>query len=112
MEAARHVTQGILTSHKSGELAQRRGLIQQLEKDLDRLTAEKEAIEEQRYVCMYVCMSSVLYVCMYECMWRYVGRDAMEAELRQFEDQVRDIEDQIRLGLHIVSIADGEVRVD
>ena len=34
----------------------------------------------------------------------------MEAELRQFEDQVRDIEDQIRLGPHIVSIAKGEVR--
>ena len=25
-------------------------------------------------------------------------RDAMEAELHQFEDQVREIEDQIRLG--------------
>ena len=62
---------------------------------------------------MYVCMSCiVIYVCMYECMWRYVGRDAMEAELRQFEDQVRDIEDQIRLGPHIVSTANDEVRFD
>eukprot|EP01036_Dinobryon_divergens_P033376 gene33376-43151_t len=61
VEAARHVTQGILTSHKSGELAQR--------------------------------------------------RDAMEAELRQFEDQVRDIEDQIREHNRESSMTNGRVNV-
>ena len=85
VESARQVTHKTLTAHRTGELVSIRNRIQHMEKDLDRLTMEKDSLEEQR--------------------------ELVDSDIAQMEQQVRSMEEQIRLHNQESSMVNGRVNV-
>jgi len=85
VETARISTHTILTNHRTHELVQSRSKIQVLEKDLERLTMEKDALEEQK--------------------------ELIEGDIQQMESQVREIEEQIRIHNQVSSMSNGRINV-
>jgi len=85
VEVMRKRTHKILTNYRTDELLEKRTQIRVLEKDFERLTIEKDALEEQR--------------------------DVMEEEIEDLEGQVRDMEDQIREHNRTSSMQNGRINV-
>merc|ERR1711988_383 len=75
----------ILTQFRTEELMEKRTLIRVLEKDFERLTMEKDSLEEQR--------------------------DLMEEEIEDLESQVRGLEDEIREHNRTSSMQNGRINV-
>lgn len=75
----------ILTQFRTEELLEKRTLIRVLEKDFERLTMEKDSLEEQR--------------------------DLMEEEIEDLESQVRGLEDEIREHNRTSSMQNGRINV-
>ena len=74
-----------LTQFRTEELMEKRTLIRVLEKDFERLTMEKDSLEEQR--------------------------DLMEEEIEDLEGQVRSLEDEIREHNRTSSMQNGRINV-
>jgi hypothetical protein len=85
VEVSRKKSHAVLTTHKIQGLAMYRTKIKMIEKDLERLTMEKDQYEETR--------------------------DVIEDEVAQMESQVRDLEDQIREHNRSSSMQNGRVNV-
>jgi len=85
VETSRKKAHAVLLNYKSDELIEKRTLIRVLEKDLERLTMEKDSLEEQR--------------------------DLMEEEIEALEGQVRELEEQIRDHSRTSSMQNGRVNV-
>mmetsp|Transcript_3817 Transcript_3817/g.8615 ORF Transcript_3817/g.8615 Transcript_3817/m.8615 type:complete len:1340 (-) Transcript_3817:18-4037(-) len=84
-DAARLDTHTVLTSHRTGELVQNRNKIQVMEQSLERLTMEKDSLEEQK--------------------------ELLEGDVSQMESQVRQLEDQIRVHNQESSMSNGRINV-
>jgi hypothetical protein len=85
IEEVRADTQRILVGHRSEELLEKRTQIKVLERDLERLTMERDSMEEQR--------------------------DLAEEEIESLEGQVRELEDQIRDHNRTSSMQNGRINV-
>ena len=85
MEDQRKSTHKVLTSYRTAELLEKRTLIRVLEKEFERLTMEKDAMEEQR--------------------------DLMEEEIEDLEGQVRGMEEEIREHSRTSSMQNGRINV-
>ena len=85
LESMRQRTHKILTNYRTDELLEKRTQIRVLEKDFERLTMEKDALEEQR--------------------------DVMEEEIEDLEGQVREMEEQIREHNRTSSMQNGRINV-
>ena len=84
-DTARITTQSILTSHRTTELISNRNKIQVMERDLERLTMEKDSLEEQK--------------------------ELIEGDIQQMEAQVRELEDLIRSHNQESSMSNGRINV-
>jgi len=85
IEEVRADTQRILVGYRSEELLEKRTQIKVLERDLERLTMERDSLEEQR--------------------------DLAEEEIESLEGQVRELEDQIRDHNRTSSMQNGRINV-
>jgi hypothetical protein len=84
-DTARISAHSILTSHRTAELVANRNKIQVMEQDLERLTMEKDSLEEQK--------------------------ELMESDIHQMEAQVRELEDLIRTHNQESSMVNGRINV-
>lgn len=84
-DAARIATHSILTSHRTAELVANRNKIQVMEQDLERLTMEKDSLEEQK--------------------------ELLESDIHQMEAQVRELEELIRVHNQESSMVNGRINV-
>lgn len=84
-DVARINTHAILTSHRTTELISSRNKIQVMEQDLERLTLEKDSLEEQK--------------------------ELLESDIVQMETQVRELEDMIRAHNQESSMSNGRINV-
>lgn len=84
-DAARINTHSILTGHRTSELIANRNKIAVMEQDLERLTMEKDSLEEQK--------------------------ELFESDIRQMEGQVRELEDLIRSHNQESSMVNGRINV-
>lgn len=84
-DAARIGTHSILTGHRTAELIANRNKIAVMEQDLERLTMEKDSLEEQK--------------------------ELFEGDIHQMEAQVRELEDLIRGHNQESSMSNGRINV-
>lgn len=85
VERNRVTTQTTIANYKTAELAAKRNKIQLLEKDLERVTMEKDSLDEQK--------------------------DLVEGEIDQLEQLVREVEDQLREHNRTSSMTNGRINV-
>ena len=85
IEEIRKKTHNTLVGYKSEELIEKRTLIKVLERDLERMTMEKDSLEEQR--------------------------DLAEEEMESLEGQVRELEEQIREHNRTSAMQNGRINV-
>ncbi len=84
-DVARINTLAILTGHRTAELISSRNKIQVMEQDLERLTMEKDSLEEQK--------------------------EMFDGDITQMERQVRELEDMIRSHNQESSMSNGRINV-